>query len=287
MQNMQNSISVVIPAFNEEESLPILINDLEKELENYLYEIIVIDDGSSDSTLKTLLDIRKTNNKLIVIKFVRNYGQTSALDAGFAKAKNDIVVTLDADLQNPPGEIHKVIAEIEKGNDVACGWRVNRLDSVGKKILSRLAFGLRKLVLNDTLHDAGCTLRAYRKDALTGLYLFGESHRFIHLLLKARGCTVVEIPVEHHERRFGKSKYGFGGIGLGITFIGVVIGLYLTALKVISGEALSERPLLLLAVLLLVIGTQFITFGVLADVVTKIYYDNSSRKYYTIGKVYD
>ena len=154
----------------------------------------------------------------------------------------------------------------------------------------------------------------HRKDVLSGLYLFGESHRFIHLLLKARGCTVVEIPVEHHERRFGKSKYGlsrifkgildllvlkywleyssrpvyvFGGIGLGITFIGVVIGLYLTALKVISGEALSERPLLLLAVLLLVIGTQFITFGVLADVVTKIYYDKSSRKYYTIGKVYD
>ena len=312
--NVQKTISVVIPAFNEERNLPVLIKDLERELAGCQYEIIVIDDGSSDSTLKTLLEIRKTNNRLVVVKFIRNYGQTSALDAGFEKAKNDIVVTLDADLQNPASEIHKLVAEIEKGNDVVCGWRVNRLDSIGKKYLSRLAFGLRRFIVKDTLHDAGCTLKAYRREVLEGLYLFGEMHRFIHLLLAGRGCKVVEIPVAHDERRFGKTKYGisrifkgildlivvkfwleyssrpiyvFGGLGLGVTSIGFAIGLYLTMLKVMFGEPLSNRPILLLAVLLIVIGTQFIIFGILADVMTKIYYNNSDRKYYTIEKVYD
>lgn len=312
--NNQESISVVIPAFNEEQNLPILIKDLEVELKEYQHEIIVIDDGSSDSTLKTLLEIRKTNQNLVVIKLVRNYGQTSAMDAGFAKAKNDIVVTLDADLQNPAAEIHKLIAEIDKGNDVVCGWRVDRYDSVGKKLMSRLAYGLRRFVIKDTLHDAGCTLKAYRREILQGLYLFGEMHRFIHLLLKWRGCKVVEIPVAHSERRYGKTKYGvsrifkgildlivvkfwleyssrpiyvFGGLGLGITSIGIVIGLYLTTLKIMFAEPLSSRPMLLLAVLLIVIGTQFVIFGLLADVMTKIYYNNSERKYYTIDKIYD
>jgi len=312
--NKQKSISIVVPAFNEESSLPILIEDLEKELREYQHEIIVIDDGSSDSTLKTLLKIRKANKNLVVVKFIRNYGQTSAMDAGFARAKNDIVITMDADLQNPAGEIHKLIAEIGKGYDVVCGWRVNRLDSVGKKIMSRLAYGLRRFVIKDTLHDAGCTLKAYRREVLEGLYLFGEMHRFIHVLLKSRGCKVAEIQVAHSERRYGKTKYGvsrifkgildlivvkfwleyssrpiyvFGGLGLGITSIGLAIGLYLTTLKVFFGEPLSSRPILLLAILLIVIGTQFVIFGLLADVMTKIYYNNSERKYYIVEKVYD
>jgi len=312
--NKQRSISIVIPAFNEEESLPVLVKDLERELREYQYEIIVIDDGSNDSTLKTLLELRKTNNRLVIVKFIRNYGQTSAMDAGFAKAKNDFVSTMDADLQNPAAEIHKLIAEIDKGNDVVCGWRVDRLDSIGKKLMSRLAYGLRRFVIKDTLHDAGCTLKAYRREVLEGLYLFGEMHRFIHLLLKWRGCKVVEIPVAHNERKYGKTKYGvsrifkgildlivvkfwleyssrpiyvFGGLGLGITSIGIAIGLYLTTLKVIFAEPLSNRPMLLLAVLLIVIGTQFVIFGLLADVMTKIYYNNSERKYYTIEKIYD
>ena len=310
----ESSLSIVIPVYNEEENLPILLDQLEKELQKYKYEIVVVDDGSSDDSLQVVLGVQKRNNRVKAIKLYKNYGQTAAIDAGFSAAKNDIVVTLDADLQNPVQDIHKLINGIKEGSDVVCGWRVNRNDTFGKKLMSRLAYRLRKAVLNDPVHDAGCTLRAYRREILNGLSLFGEMHRFIHVILRWRGCSIIEIPVGHNERRYGKTKYGFsrifkgvldlivvkfwldyssrpiyifGGLGLGLTSIGLALAVYMAALKVLFEEALSNRPLLLLAIFLMVIGTQFIFFGLLADVMTKLYYDHNKSKYYVVAKTYE
>ena len=308
------SLSIVIPIYNEEQNVPLLLDGLQKELRHCRYEIVAVDDGSTDNSLECLLKFREENKNLRIVKLHRNYGQTTAMEAGFASARNQIIVTMDADLQNPVEEIHKVVAEIERGSDVACGWRKDRNDSYGKKLLSRLAYGLRRAVLKDDIHDAGCTLKAYRREVLIGLSLFGEMHRFIHLILKWRGCKVSEIPVAHNERRHGKSKYGisrlfkgvldlivvkywleyssrpiylFGGFGLGLTIIGTVIGAYLATLKFLFDEPLSNRPLLLLAVLLIVLGTQFIFFGLLADIITKVYYGSSDHKHYIIDKTYE
>jgi glycosyltransferase involved in cell wall biosynthesis len=310
----KSSLSIVIPIFNEESNIPALLAEIQQQLQDCQYEVIAVDDGSTDRSLERLLEFRESDDRLRVIKLNRNYGQTAAMEAGFQSARNEIVVTMDADLQNPPTEIGKVVAEVEAGSDVACGWRVERHDSFAKKLLSRMAYGLRRMVLSDEIHDAGCTLKAYRRETLTDLPLFGEMHRFIHVLLKWRGCKVTEVPVAHGERIHGETKYGlsrlikglldlivvkfwleyssrpiylFGGIGLGLTAAGIGLAVYLAAIKIFFDAALSGRPLLLLAILLIVLGAQFVFFGLLADVIAKVYYGTGDHKHVIIEKSYE
>jgi len=292
----QLEISVVVPAYNEQDNILPLIESVGAALDGRHYEIIFIDDGSSDETFERLRSC--TDPRLRTIKFRRNFGQTAALDAGFKAARGRVIVPMDADLQNDPVDIPKLLEKLDEGFDVVSGWRRNRQDPLSKRLISRGANLLRKLLIHDTIHDSGCTLKAYRRDCFKGLDLYGEMHRFIPALLQWRGFRITELPVTHHERRHGQTKYNvfrvlkgfldmiivsfwmnysarpihlFGSIGVATTGLGFVCGLYLTIIK-LMGASIAGRPLLLLAVLLIIVGVEFIIFGVMSDILVKIYY---------------
>ncbi len=270
-----------------------------------------IDDGSTDGSLKVLKNLNKKDKRIKILEFTKNFGQTAAFDAGIKSAKGEIIVTLDADLQNDPRDIPKLLAELDKGFDIVCGWRVNRQDKFEKKTFSLLANLLRKKLTGEKIHDSGCSLRAYKKYVFDGVDLYGEMHRFIPAILSLKGYKIGEIPVHHRKRKFGKSKYGFlrlpkglfdlifivfllrfstkplhifGGIGAVTLFIGFMIGLYLTILKIFFGATLSNRPLLTLSVLLIVLGAQFFIFGILAEILIRIYFKTHSFTSYTIRR---
>ncbi|MCM8765660.1 MAG: glycosyltransferase family 2 protein [Candidatus Omnitrophica bacterium] len=210
MNTERKEISVVIPVFNEEKNLfPLyerlisVLNSLNKD-----YEIIFVDDGSRDKSLAVIREIKKINPRIKIIKFKRNYGQTFALDAGFRNAKGKIIITMDADLQNDPEDIPKLLKELET-SDVVCGWRRKRKDPIFKKFSSSLANSVRRFILKDEILDIGCTLRAYRREALEKIKLFNGMHRFLPLLIEYEGFKVKQIEVKHHPRFSGKSKYAF------------------------------------------------------------------------------
>ncbi len=301
-------ISAVIPTYNEERNIIPLYKELKEVLDNSkkTYEIIFINDGSTDKTEKILNSIK--DKKLKVVNFRKNFGQTAAIDAGFKASKGEIVVTLDGDLQNDPRDIPRLLKGIEQGYDIVAGWRANRKDSFSKKFISKGAKLLRKFLLKDNLKDSGCTLRAYKKECIEDLNLYGEMHRFIHILLKNKGFKIAQIKVNHRPRIHGQTKYNmsrtfkslldmvllnfwsrfstrpihlFGGWGLAFGFIGSLIILYLGFVRIVLQEGIGDRqPLLTLAVLLIVMGIQFLTFGVIADIMTKIYYKDNTN--YTI-----
>jgi len=307
-------ISIVIPAFNEEESVVVLCKRCSSVLRKMRmrYEIIVVDDGSSDNTFKALADLKENEPNLVIIKLRKNYGQTAALDAGFKNAKGENIVSLDGDLQNDPSDIPRLVSKLNEGYDVVCGWRRKRKDSIIKNITSISAYYLRKIIIRDNVHDSGCTLRAYKRKCLDHIQLYGEMHRFIPALLLWEGFKVAEIEVTHHPRAYGRSKYNmgriikggldmlivkfwmkyslrpihlFGGLGVLMGIIGFSLGGYLSILKLFYHESIGSRPLLLLSVFLMVIGLQFIIFGVLADIMVKIYYGEKRRSYF-IERVY-
>jgi glycosyltransferase involved in cell wall biosynthesis len=305
-------VSIIIPAYNEEENITILYEQVKKVLDDIKvsYEIIFVNDGSKDRTLENLKAIKDPHLK--VISFRRNFGQTAAMDAGFKAAKGRILIPLDADLQNDPTDIPRLITKLGEGYDVVSGWRKYRKDPLSKRIISRGANVLRKILIQDNIHDSGCTLKAYRKECFDNLTLYGEMHRFIPALLQWQGFHVTEIPTKHHARRYGKTKYSmgrvirgfldmiivgfwmkysarpihlFGTLGIITTFIGGLVGLYLTLLKVFFNVAIGNRPLLLLTVLLLILGVQFVIFGVMSDILIKIYYKNQPN--YSITEIID
>lgn len=307
-------LSIVIPAYNEEKNVRLLyqkLMDVFSRMETS-YEIIYIDDGSADNTffeLEALYEEDKNNVK--VIKFRRNFGQTAALDAGFKAAKGKVIVSMDADLQNDPADIPKLLAKMKEGYDVVCGWRKNRKDPLFKHLISRGANFLRSIIINDKIHDSGCTLKAFKRECFTTLDLYGEIHRFIPALLELQGFKITEIVVNHKERIYGSSKYNlrrimkgfldillvkfwmkyvtrpmhlFGGLGLLMAFSGFIIGSYLSIRKLMdyNNYHLANRPLLLLAIILVIIGINFILSGFLADIIIKTYF--SRRKSYNIEK---
>ena len=307
MRNAFKSISIVIPLYNEAESLKELWGKLAETLGglSLSWEVVFVDDGSIDNTFEALKLLRAQNKAVKVVKFRRNFGQTAALDAGFKVAGGDVVITLDGDLQNDPQDIPLLLSELEKGVDVVCGWRHSRKDPISKKIFSRLADLLRKVVLQDVIHDSGCTFRAYRRECLQGLHLYADMHRFIPELLRGAGYKICEVRVQHHARRYGKTKYNFfrfyrgfldllvlkfwtqystrpvhffGGLGLLLFSLGFASASYLSILKVFFGEALSRRPLLILSVLWMIVGIQFFLFGLLADIVIQIYYGSKEGR---------
>jgi len=303
-------LSIVIPVYNEEENVELVFRKNKEVLDRMKmdYEVIFVDDGSRDRTFQNLL--RMKDSHLKIIRFRKNFGQTAAMDAGFKAAKGKVIVSMDGDLQNDPADIPRLLAKMKEGYDAVCGWRKNRKDPILKHIISRGANLLRKIIIHDRIHDSGCSLKAYRKECFEDLDLFGEMHRFIPALLEWKGFKVTEIPVAHHPRKYGKTKYNmkrvmkgfldmivvkfwmqystrpihlFGGWGVLMTIVGFLLGVYLSIQKLFYGVSLSNRPLLLLAILLMIIGVQFIIFGVLADILVKVYY--KENKNYSIERI--
>ena len=294
-------LSIVVPVYNEEKNVVILYKELKTVLGKFKkdYEIIFVDDGSTDSTFKELERLNKNDRRLRIIRFRKNFGQTAALDAGFKHAKGKVIVSIDADLQNDPTDIPKLLIKLEEDYDVVSGWRKNRKDTTSKNFASRGAHKLRRLLFKDQIHDSGCTLKAYRRECFEGLDLYGEMHRFIPALLSWKGFRITEIVVKHRARKYGKTKYSwrrivkgfldmlvvkfwmqystrpvhlFGSLGLLLGSIGFLSALYLAIQKLVFRQSIGNRPLLLLSVLFIIVGLQFLMFGILADIMIKDYY---------------
>ena len=309
------ALSVVIPLYNEEESIPSLYTRLTAALEEYgrPFEAIIIDDGSSDRSFELLADIARKDTRYKIIRLRRNFGQTAAFSAGFDAARGDVIITMDADLQNDPADIPLLMSKIEEGYDIVSGWRKDRQDRfLDRKLPSMIANHMISNVTDVRLHDYGCSLKAYRRDLLQHVRLYGEMHRFIPALAVQVGGTVTEVPVNHHARQYGSSKYGisrtirvmldlitvwflgtyatrpihvFGGMGLLSTFLGVLLGVYLTFVKLFMHENIGSRPLLMLAVLLVVVGVQLITMGLLGEMIIRTYYESQGKPIYYVRTV--
>ncbi len=305
-------ISVVVPVLNEEESLPLLYEQLVEALTEagYDYEIIIIDDGSTDQSFQILRELQARDEHLRVVRFRRNYGQTAAFAAGFDRAQGELVITIDADLQNDPADIPALVSKMDEGYDVVSGWRLNRQDRfLDRRLPSILANRLIGWVTDVRIHDYGCSLKAYRREVLADVQLYGELHRFIPALAHAAGARVTEIPVRHHPRRFGKAKYGlsrtvkvlldilavrflmsfstrpihiFGMLGLLSFLVGGLVLAYLAVVRVFLQQPIADRPLALLGILLVMLGVQLVTSGLLAELVTRTYYESQGKRIYTV-----
>ncbi|MCB0072358.1 MAG: glycosyltransferase family 2 protein [Caldilineaceae bacterium] len=309
------ALSIVIPLYNEEESIPSLYTRLTAALDDYgrPFEAIIIDDGSSDRSFELLAEIARKDTRYKIIRLRRNFGQTAAFSAGFDAARGDVIITMDADLQNDPADIPLLMSKIEEGYDIVSGWRKDRQDRfLDRKLPSMIANRMISNVTDVRLHDYGCSLKAYRRDLLQHVRLYGEMHRFIPALAVQVGGTVTEVPVNHHARQYGSSKYGisrtirvmldlitvwflgtyatrpihvFGGMGLLSTFLGVLLGVYLTFVKLFMHENIGSRPLLMLAVLLVVVGVQLITMGLLGEMIIRTYYESQGKPIYYVRTV--
>jgi len=311
---LQESVSIVIPVFEEEESLPHLYESIKSVMDRLpnKYEIVFIDDGSKDGSLKVLEGFQKKDDKVVVVSFRRNFGQTAAMAAGFEYAEGDIIITMDADLQNDPEDIPKLLEKI-KDHDVVSGWRKNRKDKfISRRLPSKIANGLISKVTGVSLHDYGCTLKAYRKEVIKNVKLYGEMHRFIPAIASWVGASITEVETNHHARRFGQSKYGisrtirvvldlitvkflqsfstrpihaFGPGGLILGFIGFLIALYLSFEKIVLGQDIGTRPLLFLAVMLIILGVQLVIMGLLGEMLARVYHESQGKPIFTVKKV--
>ncbi len=308
-------ISVVLPVYNEVESLPHLLNAIAQVLQTHQlsYEIIAVDDGSSDGSTQLLKELVLTRTDLKAVLLRRNYGQTAAMAAGFNHCQGEAIVTLDSDLQNDPADIPKLIAKLDEGYDLVSGWRKNRQDAKLSRLLpSMLANLLIGQVTGVKLHDYGCSLKAYRSELVADLNLYGELHRFLPALAFIEGARITELPVNHKARQFGQSKYGldrtfrvvmdlltiafikkfltrpmhvFGGVGLLSMILGFSLALYLSFLKLVLGMSIGDRPLLILAVVLLLVGVQMFCFGLLAELEMRTYHESQGRPIYRVREV--
>jgi dolichol-phosphate mannosyltransferase len=308
-------VSVVVPIYNEVETIPYLLEAIAQTLQTQAlsYEIICIDDGSRDGSGDLLKQhaCDRTDLKAVILR--RNYGQTAATAAGFHQAQGKVIVTLDGDLQNDPTDIPKLLAKLEEGYDLVSGWRKERQDAALTRLLpSRIANWLLGQVLGIKLHDYGCALKAYRAELTADMNLYGELHRFLPALAFIEGARIAELPVGHHARRYGQSKYGlsrtfrvlmdlltifflkkfltrpmhvFGFFGLISTTLGTLLGLYLSFLKLGMGQSIGNRPLLILAVLLFLAGIQLFSFGLLAELLMRTYHESQGRPIYRIREV--
>jgi len=303
-------LSVVVPLYNEEGNARELHKRIKDACQNLgkSFEIIFVDDGSTDGTAKDCEGL----SPLKLIKFRKNFGQTAAFDAGIKEAQGEIVITMDGDLQNDPADIKLLLEEMDKGFDVVSGWRWQRKDTFMKKFFSRTANLLRKILIQDNIHDSGCSLKAYRRECFKGIDLFGEMHRFIPAILQLEGYKVSEVKVSHHPRVRGKTKYNwrrgikgfvdmisvffwrryasrplhlFGGGGIILSFLGVAILIWMAVEKIFYGASLSEKIWPTIGTFLILVGIQLFVFGLLADIMIKNYYRNHKRMNYTIKEI--
>jgi glycosyltransferase involved in cell wall biosynthesis len=289
-------ISVVVPVHNEERSVALLLDELDSALQplGTAWEAIFVDDGSTDGSHAALTRLHAARDNVIVVRLRRNFGKAAALAAGFAQARGDVIVTIDGDLQDDPAEIPRMLVKLEEGFDLVSGWKSHRRDPRSRRLLSRVFNTVTRWVSGVRLHDMNCGLKAYRAEVVRGLRLYGELHRFIPVLAHHRGFRIAELPVNHRPREFGRSRFGlerylrgfldlltvsfigryrhrplhlFGGVGLALSVGGVGVLLYLTVVK-IMGHAIGQRPLLILGVLLVVVGLQVFSLGLITELIT-------------------
>lgn len=310
-------LSFVIPVYNEAENLPVLYEEMAASCSKMekSYEIIFVDDGSWDESFLVLKKIQKEDSRIKIIRLRKNFGQTAALAAGFDYAKGEIIITLDADLQNDPEDFSSLIEKIEQGYDIVNGWRKKRKDKfLTRRLPSSIANWFISLITRIKLHDYGCTLKAFRKDVIKNIRLYGELHRFIPAIASHMGVSITEVKVNHRPRRHGKSKYSifrftkvildlltvkfmlsystrplqiFGIFGLISGVTGGIIAIYLSYQRLFLNQGLGGRPLLLLAILLIVIGIQFITLGLLAEIMVRAYHESAEKTIYFIQEIID
>jgi len=311
-QVIKETLSILIPIFNEEENIPSLYDRLLAALKKIgrPYEVIFIDDGSSDGSLEILLDISKKNSNVKIISFSRNFGQTAALSAGIDFSRGEILIPMDGDLQNDPEDILPLLEKIEEGYDAVSGWRKDRKDPFfTRRLPSIVANKMISLISGVRLHDYGCTLKAYKRDILKNIRLYGEMHRFIPIYAQWIGARVAEIPVNHFPRKSGSSNYGlsrifkvildlmvvqfllsysqkpiyvFGGIGLFMILGAFLSGAFAIYLKFFKAVSFILTPLPLLSVLLLMLGSLSILMGFLAEILTRTYYESQRKPTYQI-----
>ncbi len=305
-----NLISIVVPIYNEEENIPFLYEKILAS-QGFPWEIIMVNDGSSDASLDRLRELAPRDRRVKVINLRRNYGQTAAMAAGFDFAKGDVIVPMDADLQNDPEDIPQLLALLAQGYDVVSGWRKERWQDkrLSRKIPSLLANILISKITGTTLHDYGCTLKAYRHTVLKDVKLYGEMHRYIPAFAAWQGARVTEIPVRYHKRRFGKTKYGmsrifrvildlvtvkfligystkpmhfFGKFGVWSLIVSGIAGGLAIDWKIFDNTSLISTPLPLFAALFFIVGVQLILMGLVAEMMTRNYYETSGRPIYNI-----
>lgn len=296
--NMQLDVSIVIPVYNEEESLPELENEIAKAIGDiFSYEIIFVDDGSSDTSWAVIQALSKEKKHIYGVSFSHNYGKSMALQAGFERVSGRYVVTMDSDLQDDPNEIPEMIQLLKDGYDLVSGWKKERHDPISKTIPSKFFNFVTRKVAGIDLHDFNCGLKAYRAEVIENIYVYGELHRYIPMLAKKEGFTrITEKVVKHHPRKYGKTKFGlsrfmngfldlvtisfvqkylqrpmhfFGTIGVLFILIGSGINLYIAYIKLVLGQGIGDRPLLFLGILLLVLGVQLFSTGLLGEMINK------------------
>lgn len=307
------NLSIVIPVYNERENLPLLFDALYKVMNpmQKSWEVILVDDGSRDKSLSVLKEYAEKDPKHIrVVSFRRNFGQTAAIAAGLDYSKGEIIILLDADMQNDPADIPMMLAKLDEGYDLVSGWRKDRKDNaVTRNFPSMLANGLISRVTGVRLHDYGCTLKVYRRDVLEGFRLYGEMHRFIPVYASSVGANITEVPVRHHPRQFGKTKYGlertvkvvldlftvkflvaysskpiylFGGAGSFLMFVGALIMLFLFIRRIFFSVGIAISPLLQISALTLVLGVQSIFMGLIAELLVRTYHESQRKPTYTV-----
>ncbi len=310
-------ISVIIPLLNEEENITLLYEELKEVMMGIDndHELLFIDDGSKDNTLNILRQIQEKDDKIVLVSFRKNFGQTAAMAAGFDYAKGDVIITMDGDLQNDPHDIPRMLDEINAGNDVVTGWRHDRKDAfISRKLPSMIANKIISKTTGVNLHDYGCTLKAFRKEIIKNVKLYGEMHRFIPAIASGMGIDFTEIKVNHRARRFGTSKYGisrtirvildlltvkfllsyatkpiqvFGLLGLISSGLGFIIAFVMTLQRQFFGIPLSDRPLLFLAVLLIFIGIQLVSLGLIAELQARTYHESQNKPVYHVKAVFE
>lgn len=310
----QLEVSVVVPIYNEVESVVPLIEAIATTLQtsNLSYEIICVDDGSQDGSTELLKQQAAIRDDLRAVLLRRNYGQSAAMSAGFNYARGEAIVTLDGDFQNDPADIPLLLAKLNEGYDLVSGWRKDRKDNLSRTLPSKIANWCISRVTGVRLHDYGCSLKAYRAELAADVNLYGELHRFLPALAFIEGGRITEMPVRHHPRKFGKSKYGlgrtfrvlmdlltiafikkfltrpmhvFGSMGMVSMLLGIGFGLYLTFVKLAFGQDIGNRPLLILAVLLFLVGIQLFSFGLLAEVMMRTYHESQGKQIYRVREV--
>lgn len=308
-------VSIVVPLYNEEENVANLYKEISSVVDaaGMRAEIVFVDDGSSDHTVEKLVKVAESDSRVKIVSFRRNFGQTAAMAAGFDYAQGDIIVTLDGDLQNDPAEIPRMIAKLDEGYDLVAGWRKNRQDAaISRKLPSFIANRIISKTTNVSLHDYGCTLKVMKSEIAKNLAMYGEMHRFIPALAAEHGVKIAEIPVNHRARTAGKSKYGisrtfrvlldlltvkfflgfstrplhmFGSLGFVSGGLGTLLMVYMTFERMFLSIPMGNRPLLMLAALLILIGLQFICFGLLAEILVRTYHESQNKKIYTVRRV--
>ena len=312
---MPPEISVVIPVYNEAPNLDALYAEVTAALEPWgrSYEVLLIDDGSTDGSFEILRRLQASDPRVRVIRFRRNFGQTAAFSAGFAHARGSVIITSDGDLQNDPHDIPMLVARLEQGADIVCGWRRDRKDRfLTRRVPSMIANALISRATGVQLHDYGCSLKAFRAEVVKPLRLYGEMHRFIPAIASENGVLVEEVVVNHRARRAGTSKYGlsrtirvildlvtvkfllnyatrplqiFGLVGLSMGGLGGLIMVYLAWMRLIERQAIADRPLLLFGILLVSSGLQLLTIGLLAELQARTYHESQDKPTYAIREI--